>query len=102
MSNNITIHPSEALIKENARVRAQDVLRRSPVFHSMSVADQKSIYLSLVQEYIDKNRDKHGLARSMATDSGAQMGYKGYDPGLGGDTKAFTELVDSVDFPKFV
>jgi hypothetical protein len=30
------------------------------------------------------------------------MGYKGYDPGLSGDTKAFTELVDAVDFPKFV
>jgi hypothetical protein len=38
----------------------------------------------------------------MATDSGEQMGYKGYDPGFQGDTRAFNELVDSVDFPKFV
>jgi hypothetical protein len=38
----------------------------------------------------------------MATDSGKDMGYKGYDPGFTGDTKAFTELVQSVDFPKFV
>ena len=38
----------------------------------------------------------------MATDSGKEMGYKGYDPGFGGDTAAFNELVDSVDFPKFV
>jgi len=38
----------------------------------------------------------------MATDSGKEMGYKGYDPGFGGDTAAFNDLVDSVDFPKFV
>ncbi len=38
----------------------------------------------------------------MATDSGQDMGYKGYDPAFGGDTRAFKELVDSVDFPKFV
>src|SRR2546421_10643538 len=38
----------------------------------------------------------------MATATGKQMGYKGFDPGFGGDTAAFNELVDSVDFPKFV
>jgi hypothetical protein len=30
------------------------------------------------------------------------MGFKDYDPGFDGSTKAFNELVDSVDFPKFV
>jgi hypothetical protein len=68
----------------------------------MPLSDQKSVYLSLVQEYIDDEKDKLGLARPMATDSGKEMGYKGYDPAFGGDTAAFNELVDSVDFPKFV
>jgi hypothetical protein len=38
----------------------------------------------------------------MATDSGKDMGYDGYKAGFADDTKAFKELVDSVDFPKFV
>lgn len=89
-------------IKHVAREQAKDVLRSSVMFHGLPVAEQKDIYLSLVQEYIDDEREKRGLARSMATDSGKEMGYKGYDPGFGGDTAAFNELVDSVDFPKFV
>jgi hypothetical protein len=30
------------------------------------------------------------------------MGYDGYKPGFSDDTRSFKELVDSVDFPKFV
>jgi hypothetical protein len=41
-------------------------------------------------------------ATAMATDSGEQMGFGGYDPGFQGSTQAFNELVDSVDFPQFV
>jgi hypothetical protein len=102
MNNNVTVVPSEAQIKELARSQARDVLGGSGVFQAMPMEEQKSIYLSLVQEYIDNERDKHGLSKSMATDSGADMGYKGYDPAFQGDTRAFKELVDSVDFPKFV
>lgn len=102
MNDNLTMVPGEPQIKEQARSKARQVLGGSVVFQSMPVAEQKSIYLSLVQEYIDKEREKYGLSKSMATDSGKEMGYKGYDPGFGGDTKAFKELVDSVDFPKFV
>ena len=47
-------------------------------------------------------RNATASRRPLATDSGKEMGYKGYDPGFGGDTAAFNELVDSVDFPKFV
>jgi hypothetical protein len=68
----------------------------------MNLEDQQSIYLGLVHDYIDDEMEKLGVARPMATDSGKDMGYKGYDPGFTGDTKAFTELVQSVDFPKFV
>jgi hypothetical protein len=89
-------------ITDRARSKARNVLGGSAAFQSMPLSEQKSIYLSLVQEYVDDERDKLGFARPMATDSGKQMGYKGYDPGFGGDTAAFNELVDSVDFPKFV
>jgi hypothetical protein len=99
-------HPSpvELEAKDAARERARVVCGGSRAFRGMDVTDQQSIYLSLVQEYMDDERAKRGLAvsRSMATDSGKDMGYKGYDPGFSGDTQAFNELVDSVDFPKFV
>ncbi len=94
--------PSAAQIKEKARQQARQVLGESEVFKSMSLDEQKSIYLSLVDDYISKEQRKHGLSSGMATDSGKDMGYKGYDPGFSGDTKAFNELVDSVDFPQFV
>jgi len=102
MNDNVTIMPSESQIKELARANTVEVLGGSAVFQSMSLADQQSIYHSLVQENIDKARDKFGLSKSMATDSGKDMGYKGYDPAFQGDTRAFNELVESVDFPKFV
>ena len=89
-------------MKEFARAKAREVLSTSDVFKAMSLDDQKSIYCNLVDEYIGKEKEKHGLAKSFATDSGKQMGYKGYDPGFQGDTAAFTDLIDSVDFPKFV
>ncbi|GAA3932856.1 hypothetical protein GO495_16745 [Chitinophaga oryziterrae] len=96
------IIPSKAQIRELARAQAREVLGSSDVFKNMGLEDQKSIYLSLIDDYASKQYKKHGIAESMETDSGKQMGYKGYDPGLSGDTKAFTELVDAVDFPKFV
>src|SRR5262245_30652380 len=91
---------------QEARAYARKVLSESTAFPSLSFADQQSVYKSLVQEYIDKRTPRsgsgNGYARSMATDSGKDMGYKGYDPGFQGDTQAFNELVESVDFPKFV
>jgi hypothetical protein len=102
MSNNVELIPSEPQIKERARAQAREILGGSDVFKAMSVDDQRGIYNSVVQEQMAKEMTRYGLAAPMATDSGKEMGYKGYDPGFGGDTKAFNELVDSVDFPKFV
>src|SRR5919108_5643685 len=97
------IVPTDGQIKDFARAQAREVLTSSDVFKAMPLEDQQSIYRSLVEENIAKQMAKHGLlARSLATDSGSQMGYKGYDPAFGGDTRSFKELVDSVDFPKFV
>lgn len=102
MNNNVTVLPSESEMKQRAREHAKDVLTPLAAFHSMPIEDQKNIYLSLVQESIKNQMEKNGLASQMATDSGSEMGYKGYDPAFQGDTKAFNELVQSVDFPKFV
>ncbi len=108
MVNVGTILPSDEQIKKLARQQAVDVLSGCAAYHTMSVPDQQSIYFSLVDQYADQHKKKLGLSSGqslsgqMATDSGADMGYKGYDPSFKGDTQAFTELVDSVDFPKFV
>jgi hypothetical protein len=102
MNNDVTVLPPEAQMKERARARAREVLSDCGGYHSLARDDQKSLYLSLVDEYIDREREKAGLARPMATDSGKDMGYKGYDPAFKEDTRSFKELVDSVDFPQFV
>lgn len=100
--DNGTPSPDRPVDKHTARSKAVEVLSKSPAYQSLSLVDQQSLYTSLVQEYMDGGRESNGIARSMATDSGKEMGYKGYDPGFGGDTAAFTDLVESVDFPKFV
>ncbi len=102
MYNNVDIIPSESQIKDYARAAARETLGGSAPFLAMPVAEQQSIYHAVVDEEMNKARSRYGLAKSMATDSGADMGYKGYDPGFQGDTQAFNDLVDSVDFPKFV
>jgi hypothetical protein len=102
MNATAAIVPPDSHFKSNARAKARDILGQSAVFQSMSVPEQKSIYLSLVQDLMDKERGKYGLSKPLATDSGADMGYKGYDPAFKEDTRSFKELVDSVDFPKFV
>src|SRR5678816_3296608 len=100
--NEMTLTEVQPSIKEYAREKAKQVLAQSQSFSTLPVEDQKNLYRSLVDEYMMKEMDKRGVAKSLATDSGKEMGYKGYDPAFGGDTRSFKELVDSVDFPKFV
>jgi hypothetical protein len=98
--------------QQEAKAAARHSVRRALVDHaafaSMPVRDQQSLYLSLVQDEYHKELEKrgaapgNGLERSMATDSGKDMGYKGYDPSFGSDVQDFKDLVDTVDFPKFV
>jgi hypothetical protein len=102
MTDSATVIPSDASIKTEARAKARAVLSKSSSYQALPLDDQKSIYLSLVKEEIDKQRARHGLAKSLATDSGKDMGYDGYKAGFADDTRSFKELVDSVDFPKFV
>ncbi|MBX7225022.1 MAG: hypothetical protein K1X55_03270 [Chitinophagales bacterium] len=91
-------------IKEQARAMARDILVRSQSFKAMPPDEQRSIYLTLVDENIHKLAKQHGLVKEMAQSKGpgAEMGFGGYNPGLEGSVDAFEDLVDSVDFPKFV
>ena len=95
--SDVKIIPSEAKILEYARAQTREVLSDSDVFKAMPLDDQKNIYLSMVNDQVAKKRKEYGISTSMATDSGKEMGYKGYDPGFQGDTQSFKELVDSVD-----
>jgi hypothetical protein len=96
--------------KEHARHKVRKLLETSTSYAALPVNDQKDLYLSLVQDEYRKELERNGvtppagngIARSMATDSGGAMGYKGYDPSFGNETKDFKNLVDTVDFPKFV
>jgi hypothetical protein len=68
------IIPSKSQIKELARAQAREVLGSSDVFKNMALEEQKSIYLSLIDDYTSKQMKKHGIAESMETDSGKQLG----------------------------
>lgn len=100
INSNNTKSPSA--LRLAARDFAVNTLSNNTLFRSLSLNDQRSVYVSLVQDYMNKEKQKNGgLAKSMA-DSGKDMGFKGYNPDFSGDTKSFNDLVDSVDFPKFV
>lgn len=105
MTDHGSILPSESQIRDRARQMARQVLGESLPFRNLSQPEQLSIYMSVVQDYIDGEKRKLGIpgvASAFATDSGKEMGFKGYDPAFGGNTQAFADLVESVDFPKFV
>lgn len=103
MKNEMIVLPNEQPYLDQARASARAVLAQSNMFKSMSLSEQQELYSTLVEDEKRKAMKRAGvLAKSMATDSGKQMGYKGYDPSFGQDTKAFNELVESVDFPQFV
>lgn len=92
-----TIDPStRARWQDLARAKTREVLAQSQSFQTLPVPEQRIVYQQMVDDHYNQ------YSGVMATDSGKQMGYKGYDPGFSGDTVAFNELVDSVDFPGFV
>jgi hypothetical protein len=118
-------------IKDDARAMAQKVLSSSASFMNMPLEDQRSIYLDLVNENMDKlakqfaggsnplfgqgqlpgispggfeemiNARPGGPKRPNQSD-GSRMGFEGYNPAFEDSVDAFEDLVDSVDFPQFV
>lgn len=89
-------------VKVEARQMARNVLVNSDVFKGMPLDEQRSIYMNLVDEYVDKLNNKYGVSKAMADGPGAGMGFGGYDPGFSGSVDNFEDLVQSVNFPKFV
>lgn len=91
-------------LRDEARTMAKDVLSRSESFLSMPMEEQRSIYNNLVEENLQQLAIQQGYARPMAARKGpgADMGFKDFDPGFDASVDAFEDLVDSVDFPKFV
>lgn len=90
----------EALIAQ-ARQIARATCASSAGFATLTAPEQRSVYLDEVRKNTDGLARAQGLSTALAKDPGAEMGFGGYDPGFSGSTKAFGELVDSVDFPKF-
>jgi hypothetical protein len=89
-------------LHNRARAQAREELGLSTMFQALPVHEQRDVYLHVVREKRDRLARQHGLASAMDNGPGAGMGFGGYDPGFKGDTQAFNDLVDSVDFPKFV
>ncbi len=90
---------------ELARSNARSVLAMSPSFKAMPVEDQRAIYMSTVSDELRKLTalsKPQSVSRAMAGGPGAEMGFGGYDPGFQNSIDNFEDLVDSVNFPKFV
>lgn len=91
-------------VKDQARQAARQQLGRSAMFRTMSVDEQQDLYHAVVKENYDKLLRQQGLSTGMNQKKGpgAEMGFGDYDPGFDASVDAFEDLVDSVDFPKFV
>ncbi len=84
-----------------AREKARQQLSASQSFKAMAVADQQAIYTDIVKSELSKIASLPTISRSFAG-PGAGMGFGDYDPGFKNSINNFEDLVDSVDFPKFV
>ncbi|MEQ1541375.1 MAG: hypothetical protein HOO94_05260 [Novosphingobium sp.] len=97
-----TPQPALADLRELSRAETKAVLSESQAFLSMPMSEQQVVYRDMLDETYNRKLRANGLARPFATDSGKEMGFKGYNPGFEGSVDAFEDLVDSVDFPAFV
>lgn len=97
-----TQQPALADLRELSRAETKAVLSESQAFLSMPMSEQQVVYRDMLDETYNRKLRANGLARPFATDSGKDMGFKGYNPGFEGSVDAFEDLVDSVDFPAFV
>ena len=80
---------------DQAREMARRTLARSASFQRMPVEEQRSLYLTTVDEnYHQLASQSDRFARGMVDD------FEDYDPGFDNSVDAFEDLVDSVDFPQ--
>lgn len=90
-------------LRDEARAIARDTLARSAAFTSMPVDEQRQVYLDVVNENIDRLSSQNGTAdNAPMVARGLVEDFEDFDPGFENSVDAFEDLVDSVDFPKFV
>lgn len=94
--------PMVSEIRGLAREKTRAVLLGNGAFLSLPMSEQKEIYSNLLEENMLDLAKKYGLAKSMGEGPGSEMGFKDYNAGFDSSVDAFEDLVDSVDFPKFV
>lgn len=94
--------PELSELKKLARAEAQETLSKSSAFLKMTPSEQLDIYKHMVDNNLSNLAGQSGLTTAMADGPGTKMGFGGYDPGFQGSIDNFEDLVDSVDFPKFV
>ena len=85
-----------------AREKARQQLSGSKSFKAMAVADQQAIYTDIVKSELNKIAKQSTMVSRSFAGPGAGMGFGDYDPGFQNSINNFEDLVDSVDFPKFV
>lgn len=91
---------------EQARSNVVRALSLSPTFKALPIEEQRTLYRDLVEEEINKLAKQQGLVTQMAggkKDKASDLidderHNKGFTEGV----DAYEDLVDSVDFPKFV
>ena len=91
-------------IRHQARAMARETLGRSASFPGLPAAEQRQLYVDVVNENIEKlsranggsSRALSGVARQFVED------FEDFDPGFDASVDAFEDLIDSVDFSKFV
>jgi hypothetical protein len=92
-------------VMELARAKARKTLALSPSFQTMPLSEQRSLYLDLVKEEMNNIVRQQGLAGAMASkkDKASDLiDDKRHEKDFQDGVDAFEDLVDSVDFPKFV
>lgn len=92
----------EAAVRAEARAKARETLARSASFTRLPVDQQRQLYLDVVEENIAALSRSNGTAPAVPVARGLIDSFEGYDPGFENSVDAFEDLVDSVDFPKFV
>lgn len=99
MSNN------DQNIKEEARAATREILMMSQSFKNMPVEEQRNVYKSVLEEQMARLRGEpdNGVSREMRIRKSSDLldddrHDRSFDEGVEG----FEDLVDSVDFPKFV
>ncbi len=83
-------------IQQRAREAARQQLARSAMFRAMTLDEQQDVYHTVVDDNYNQIARQQGLSTAMVDD------FEDFDPGFDNSVDSFEDLVDSVDFPKFV